>query len=207
MRAERLAVLLSGRGSNFAAIARSCAAGLIPIPIVAVVSNRPDAGGIQHAREIGLPAHIVDHREYDSREKHEDAIARILHAAGADLIALAGYMRMLSPSFVDRFRHRIVNIHPSLLPSFPGVDAHAQAIAHGVKISGCTVHLVDDHIDGGPILVQRAVEVTEDDSVESLSERILGEEHVAYTDALAKLSRGYRVEGRKVIFEKMEDER
>jgi len=206
MRAERLAVLLSGRGSNFAAIARSCASGQIPIPIVAVISNRPDAPGIQHARDLGLAAHVVDHREYASREDHEAEVGRILAGAGADLIALAGYMRLLSPSFIARFRHRIVNIHPSLLPSFPGVDAQARAIEHGVKISGCTVHLVDEQLDAGPILVQRPVEVRHDDNVHSLSERILIEEHIAYTDALRKLCAGYRVEGRKVIFEKMKDE-
>ncbi len=204
MRATRLAVLLSGRGSNFAAIARACASGHIPIPIVAVISNRPAVAGLEHARELGLPAHLVDHREFPTREAHEAEVEAIVSAAGADLLVLAGYMRLLSPWFIDRFRNRIVNIHPSLLPSFPGLDAQAQALGHGVKISGCTVHLVDEQLDGGPILVQRAVEVLNGDTEESLASRILAQEHVAYPDAIRKLSGGYRVEGRRVLFESEE---
>jgi phosphoribosylglycinamide formyltransferase 1 len=202
MRATRLAVLLSGRGSNFAAIARASASGWIPIPIVAVISNRPDAAGLVHARDLGLPAHLVDHGKFPSREEHEAELAKLVSQAGADLIALAGYMRLLSPWFIERFRNRIVNIHPSLLPSFPGLDAQAQALAHGVRVSGCTVHLVDEQLDGGPILVQRAVEVMADDSVESLSSRILVEEHLAYPDAIRKLSGGYHVDQRRVIFKR-----
>jgi phosphoribosylglycinamide formyltransferase-1 len=200
MRATRLAVLLSGRGSNFAAIARASASGTIPIPIVAVISNRPDAAGLAHARDLGFPALLLDHRKFPSRQAHEAELEQAVSGSGADLITLAGYMRLLSPWFIDRFRNRIVNIHPSLLPSFPGLDAQAQALAHGVRVSGCTVHLVDEQLDGGPILVQRAVDVMADDTVESLSSRILAEEHIAYPDAIRKLSGGYRVDQRRVIF-------
>ena len=199
----RLAILLSGRGSNFLAIHEAIAASRLPAEIAVVIANRPEAPGLSLARNAGYETHAIDHRLYKTRADHEDAvIARIDHAE-VDFICLAGYMRLLSPSFVRRFQHRIVNIHPSLLPSFPGVDAQAQAVQHGVRISGCTVHLVDQNLDAGPILVQRAVEVRDDDDAESLSARILAEEHLAYVDALIKLSRGTpRVEGRRVIFAK-----
>lgn len=199
MRAERLAVLLSGRGSNFEAIARACESGRIPASIVAVISNRPDAGGISIARSLGIATHVIDHRAFPSRESHEEEIARILVEAGADLVVLAGYMRLLGAGFIARFRNRIVNIHPSLLPAFPGVDAQRQALVHGVKISGCTVHLVDEMLDAGPIVLQRAVPVEDNDTVESLSARILAQEHLAYPRALALLCSGYRVDGRRVV--------
>lgn len=199
-RVERIAVLLSGRGSNFLAIARAAEAGTIPAKIVAVISNRPEAAGIVRAREMGLHAVVIDHRSYADRETHEDAVLSILEPAGADLIVLAGYMRLLSPRFISRFRDRIVNIHPSLLPSFPGVDAQRQAIEHGVKISGCTVHLVEEGLDCGPIVVQRAVEVSDSDDAESLSAKILPREHEAYVEAIRRLCGGYRVEGRRVVF-------
>lgn len=197
----RLAVLLSGRGSNFAAIHDAIARGVLDARIVCVVSNRPNAPGIEKARDWGYDAHVVDHKAFASRAAHEEEVLRILDAARPDFIALAGYMRLLSAAFVGRYRERIVNIHPSLLPSFPGVDAQAQAVAYGVKVSGCTVHLVDENLDAGPILVQRVVEVRDDDTGESLAARILHEEHTAYVEALVKLSRGnYRIEGRRVIF-------
>ena len=198
----RLAVLLSGRGSNFAAIHQAILDRKLKAEIVCVISNRPDAAGLSRAREAGLSAHLIDHRAFPTREAHEEEVLRILSAAGPDFICLAGYMRLLSPAFVAAFPHRILNIHPSLLPAFPGVDAQAQAIAHGVKISGCTVHFVDENLDAGPILVQRAVEVRDGDSAESLAERILEQEHIAYVDALVKLStRSWRVDGRRVVFE------
>lgn len=199
-RVERIAVLLSGRGSNFLAIARAAEAGTIPAKIVAVISNRPEAAGIVRAREMGLQAVVVDDRSYPDREDHEDAVLSILEPAGAELVVLAGYMRLLSPRFVSRFRDRIVNIHPSLLPSFPGVDAQRQAIEHGVKISGCTVHLVEEGLDCGPIVVQHAVEVSDSDDAESLSAKILPLEHQAYVEAIRRLCGGYRVEGRRVVF-------
>lgn len=194
-------MLLSGRGSNFAAIHDAIARGVLDAEIVAVISNRPAAPGIERARDLGLPAHIVDHHRFSSREAHEEAVLRILGEARPDFIALAGYMRLLSVEFVGRYRYQILNIHPSLLPAFPGIDAQAQAVAHGVKISGCTVHFVDENLDAGPIIVQRAVEVRDDDTAETLAARILVEEHIAYVDALVKLARGgYRVEGRRVVF-------
>jgi phosphoribosylglycinamide formyltransferase-1 len=197
----KLAILLSGRGSNFEAIHAAIAGGRLDARIVCVLSNRPDARGIERARQLGLPAHVFDHKRYPTREAHEEDVLRELAEAGPDFIALAGYMRLLSPAFVAAFPHRILNIHPSLLPSFPGVDAQAQAVAYGVKVSGCTVHFVDENLDAGPILVQRAVVVREDDDASTLAARILEQEHEAYVEALVKLAtRRYRVEGRRVVF-------
>lgn len=184
----RLAVLLSGRGSNFQAIDQAIRRGELDAEIVTVISNRPDAPGIARAREQGYGAHVVDHKAFPSRAAHEEAVLRLLDDARPDYIVLAGYMRLLSPSFVDRWRNRILNIHPSLLPAFPGVDAQAQALKAGVKTSGCTVHFVDENLDAGPVIVQREVPVLPDDTVESLSERILAEEHKAYVEALRKLA-------------------
>ena len=197
----RLAVLLSGRGSNFQAIHEAVQRGELDAEIVCVISNRPDAPGIQRARDFGYAAHVIDHKAFANRATHEDEVLRVLDEARPDFIALAGYMRLLGASFIEHYRHRIVNIHPSLLPAFPGVDAQAQAVAYGVKVSGCTVHLVDEHLDAGPILVQRVVEVREDDTAETLAVRILTQEHEAYVEALAKLAKGWRVEGRRVVFE------
>lgn len=197
----RLAILLSGRGSNFQAIHDAVKSGTLDAEIVLVVSNRPDAPGIESARKYGYDAHIVDHKAFANRTAHEEEVLRLLDAARPDFIVLAGYMRLLSASFVSRWRDRILNIHPSLLPAFPGVDAQAQAVAHGVKVSGCTVHFVDEHLDAGPILVQRPVPVYDDDTADTLAARILIEEHVAYVVALRLLRGGYRVVGRKVLFE------
>jgi phosphoribosylglycinamide formyltransferase-1 len=198
----RLAVLLSGRGSNFQAIDEAICNGDLPAEIVCVISNRPEAPGIERARERGYAAHVIDHKAFPSRAAHEEAVLRVLDDARPDFIALAGYMRLLSAPFIERYRHRILNIHPSLLPAFPGVDAQAQALAHGVKVSGCTVHLVDENLDAGPILVQRAVAVHDDDTADSLAGRILEQEHEAYVDALTKLAtRRHRLDGRRVVFE------
>jgi phosphoribosylglycinamide formyltransferase-1 len=196
----RLAVFLSGRGSNFAAIHQAIVEKRLDAEIVAVISNRADAPGIARAAEWGLPPHVIDNRDFGSREAHEQKIAEVLREARPDFIALAGYMRLLSSSFIAAYRNRIVNIHPSLLPAFPGVDAQAQAIAHGVKISGCTVHFVDELLDSGPIIVQRAVDVLDDDTAETLSVRILVQEHEAYVEALQILATGhYKMVGRRVI--------
>ena len=196
----RLAVLLSGRGSNFAAIHDAATRGALDAQIVAVISNRPDAQGLQRAQEWGYAAHAIDHRAFASRADHEAAVLRVLEEARPDFIALAGYMRLLSATFIERWRNRILNIHPSLLPAFPGVDAQAQAIAHGVKVSGCTVHFVDEALDAGPILVQRAIKVLDEDDADSLSARILVEEHQAYVEALQLLAAGnYRIDGRRVL--------
>jgi phosphoribosylglycinamide formyltransferase 1 len=197
----RLAILLSGRGSNFEAIHQAIGTRVLPAEIVCVISNRPDAPGIARARELGYDAHVIDHKSLVSRDAHEEGVSRVLESAKPDYIALAGYMRLLSTAFVERWRHRILNIHPSLLPAFPGVAAQAQALAYGVKVSGCTVHFVDEHLDAGPILVQRAIDVREDDSAESLAARILVEEHQAYVEALVQLAtRRHRIDGRRVVF-------
>jgi phosphoribosylglycinamide formyltransferase-1 len=197
----KLAVLLSGRGSNFEAIHQAIESGALDARIVCVIANRPDARGIERARELGLEARVFDHKRYPTRAAHEEDVLRALAEAEPDFIVLAGYMRLLSPAFVAAFPHRIVNIHPSLLPAFPGVDAQAQAVAYGVKVSGCTVHFVDEHLDAGPILVQRAVPVHDDDTAETLAARILEQEHAAYVEALVKLSTmNVRVDGRRVVF-------
>ncbi len=197
----RLAILLSGRGSNFQAIHEAVQRGELDAQIVCVISNRPDAPGIQRAREYGCDTHVLDHKTFANRAAHEEEVLRVLDAARPDFVVLAGYMRLLSASFVEHFRNRIINIHPSLLPAFPGVDAQAQAVAYGVKVSGCTVHFVDEHLDAGPIIVQRIVAVRDDDTAETLGARILVQEHEAYVEALKKLTRPHRVDGRRVIIE------
>ena len=198
----RLAVLLSGRGSNFQSIHEAIQRGALDAEIVCVISNRPDAPGIERAREYGYAAHAIDHKAFPNRAAHEEEVLRVLDAARPDFIALAGYMRLLGKAFIERYPNRILNIHPSLLPAFPGVDAQAQALAYGVKVSGCTVHFVDEHLDAGPIVVQRAVDVRDDDSAETLSARILVQEHEAYVEALQKLAtRPWRVADRRVVFD------
>src|SRR5437867_317271 len=198
----RLAILLSGRGSNFQAIHDAIAAGRLDAMIACVISNVPQAPGLARARELGLSSHSIDHRAYSTRPAHEEEVLRVLAEAQPDFICLAGYMRLLTPAFVAAYPNRILNIHPSLLPAFPGVDAQAQAVAYGVKVSGCTVHFVDQNLDAGPIIVQRAVPVLDRDTAESLAARILEQEHVAYVDALVALStRSWRIEARRVIFE------
>jgi phosphoribosylglycinamide formyltransferase-1 len=198
----RLAVLLSGRGSNFAAIHQAIVEGRLDAEIVCVISNQPDAPGLARARELGLSAHAINHRDYPSRAAHEEEVLRVLAEAEPDFICLAGYMRLLTPVFIAAWPHRILNIHPSLLPAFPGVDAQAQALAHGVKVSGCTVHFVDENLDAGPIIVQRTVPVRDDDTVDTLAARILAQEHVAYVEALVALAtRAWRIEGRRVMFQ------
>ena len=183
---RRLAILLSGRGSNFEAIADAVTDARIPDSvIVAVISDVPGALGLQRAKERGLPVFAVDRREFASRREHERAIERILDAARPSVICLAGYMRLLSPEFVGRYRGRILNIHPALLPRFPGLDAQRQALEAGEPISGCTVHYVDEGTDTGPPILQRRVPILPEDTVESLSARILEQEHIAYPEAIA----------------------
>ena len=197
----KLAVLLSGRGSNFQAIHDAIQRGELAASIVCVITNRPDAPGIARARAYGYAAHILDHKTFANRAAHEEAVLRVLDEARPDFICLAGYMRLLGAAFIERWRNRILNIHPSLLPSFPGVDAQAQAVAYGVKVSGCTVHFVDEQLDAGPIVVQRAVPVQEGDTAETLAARILVQEHAAYVEALRKLAGQWRIDGRRVIFD------
>jgi phosphoribosylglycinamide formyltransferase-1 len=198
----RLAILLSGRGSNFGAIHQAIVQRELQAEIACVISNQPDAPGLARARELGLSAHLINHRDYATRAAHEEEVLRILAEAEPDFICLAGYMRLLTPVFIAAWPHRILNIHPSLLPAFPGVDAQAQALAYGVKVSGCTVHFVDENLDAGPIIVQRTVPVRDDDTVDTLSARILEQEHIAYVEALVALTtRRWRIEGRRVIFD------
>jgi len=198
--ATPIAVLLSGRGSNFLALHAAIERGEIPARIVLVVSNVADAPGLARARELGLPAVAIPHQGL-SRRAHEEKVIAALRQAGAEWICLAGYMRLLSPQLVGAFPRRIVNVHPSLLPAFPGLDAQGQALAHGVKVSGCTVHLVDEGLDSGPIAVQRTVPVLDGDTPHTLAARILKQEHQAYPEALRRLlTEPWRVEGRRLLF-------
>jgi phosphoribosylglycinamide formyltransferase-1 len=195
-----LGILLSGRGSNFVAIADSIEAGRIPDARIAVViSNKADAPGIATARERGLEAAVIPSKG-KPREEHDREVVAALKQAGADLVCLAGYMRLLSPWFVQQFPHRILNIHPSLLPAFPGLEAQEQAFAYGVKVSGCTVHFVDEELDHGAIIVQKAVPVLAEDDEHSLALRILEQEHVAYTEAINIVLKGqFTLRGRRLV--------
>ena len=196
---KRLGILLSGRGSNFLAIADSIASGRLDAEIAVVISNRQDAPGITLARERGLKALVLPSAGLD-REIYDRQLVAELEKNNVGLVCLAGYMRILSGYFIHRFPMRILNIHPSLLPAFPGLDAQHQALEHGVKFSGCTVHFVDDGLDSGPILKQAVVPVLDDDTAESLSARILEQEHRIYTEAIALVLSGrYRLEGRRVV--------
>jgi len=185
---SRLAILLSGRGSNFEAIAAAVESGKIrEAEIVAVISDVPHARGLARARERRFPAHAVDGRLYPDRREHEEEILRILETARPDLVCLAGYMRLLSPEFVARYRGRILNIHPSLLPKFPGLHAQRRALEAREPVSGCTVHFVDEGTDSGPVILQRRVPILPGDTEESLSARILAEEHLAYPEAVSRV--------------------
>ena len=195
----RLGILLSGRGSNFEAIARNVLGGKLPCEIGLVFSNKPEAAGLQTARELRLP-HVAIKSAGVERTAFDAQVVELLQKHRIDWVCLAGYMRLLSGTFVSQFTGRILNIHPSLLPAFPGLDAQYQALAHGVKVTGCTVHFVDEDLDSGPILLQAAVPVFDNDTVESLSARILIEEHKIYSEALAWVLHGdYRIEGRRVL--------
>jgi len=182
---HRIGVLISGRGSNLAALLAASQDGRVPSPIAMVVSNVADAPGLDHARKAGVPFQVVDHRRSSTRQEHDKKVADVLEATGITLVCLAGYMRLLSPWFVQRFPDRILNIHPSLLPAFPGLHAQRQALRHGVKVTGCTVHLVDEHLDAGPIILQKAVPIEDQDDEQALSARILEQEHLLYPEALS----------------------
>ena len=199
----RLGILISGRGSNFEAIARNVAAGTIDAEIAAVISNRPEAKGLETARRLDLPAVCIPSKGLD-REVYDRMVLEELRARKVELVCLAGFMRLLSATFIRAYPNRILNIHPSLLPAFPGLDAQRQALDHGVRISGCTVHFVDEHLDSGPILIQAPVPVKDDDTVDTLSARILEQEHRIYSEALRLVIGGnYHIEGRRVIFGKV----
>jgi phosphoribosylglycinamide formyltransferase-1 len=196
----RLGILLSGRGSNFLAIADSIRAGrLHGVEIAVVISNVAEAPGLDAAQKLDLPTALFVSKGRKRADHDADVIA-CLQAHRVDLVCLAGYMRLLSPGFIAAFPHRILNIHPSLLPAFPGLEAQEQAFAYGVKVAGCTVHFVDEELDHGPIVVQRAIPVLDDDDAESLAHRILAEEHLAYTDAIRLVASGaYQIRGRRYV--------
>ena len=197
---KNIGILLSGRGSNFEAIARNIASGKIPNARIAVViSNRVDSGGIEIARRLGLEASVIPSKG-KAREDHDREVVAVLQQHNVDLVCMAGYMRLLSPWFVKQFPHRILNIHPSLLPAFPGLEAQEQAFAYGVKVAGCTVHVVDEELDHGAIIVQKAVTVLADDDERSLSARILEQEHIAYSEAINIVLEGnFNIIGRRLV--------
>ena len=199
---KNLGILLSGRGSNFVAIADSLADGRIPDARIAVViSNRPDAPGVETARHRGLNAIAIPSKGR-AREEHDREVAAALAQNKVDLVCLAGYMRLLSPWFVQQFPGKILNIHPSLLPAFPGLEAQEQAFAYGVKVSGCTVHFVDEELDHGAIVVQKTVPVLETDDEHSLAARILGQEHIAYSEEIKIVLEGkFKISGRRLVRE------
>ena len=197
---QRLGILLSGRGSNFMAIAEAIREGRLPGAEIAVVlSNIPDAAGLKIARELGLPA-IAIPSAGRKRAEHDAEVVAALRQHRVDLVCLAGYMRIISPDFVRAFPNRILNVHPALLPAFPGLDAQAQALEFGVKVAGCTVHFVDEAVDHGAIILQRVVPVLDDDTPETLSARILEQENIAYTEAIARVLSGeFHLSGRRYI--------
>ena len=207
---DKLGILLSGRGSNFEAIADSIAAGRIPAQIAVVISNKADAVGLHAARSRGIPALALPYNappqgsslelRNAAREQHDRAIAAALQTAQVDLVCLAGYMRLISPWFVHQFPQRILNIHPSLLPAFPGLDAQQQALDYGVKFSGCTVHFVDEYLDHGTIILQKVVPVLDGDDAHALAAGILQQEHLAYTEAINMVLSGkWKVVGRQYV--------
>jgi phosphoribosylglycinamide formyltransferase-1 len=197
---HRLGILLSGRGSNFVAIADNVAAGKIPnAEIALVISNRPGAPGLEEAQRRGLDARVIPSKGLE-REQYDRQVVAVLKEKNVELVCLAGFMRLLSPYFVSQFPCRVLNIHPALLPAFPGLEAQRQALEHGVKITGCTVHFVDENLDAGPIILQAAVPVLDADTAETLSERILKEEHRIYSEAInIVLSGEWQIVGRRVV--------
>ena len=196
---KKIGILLSGRGSNFEAIADSIKAGRLHAEIGIVISNRADAPGLESAKGRGLNAQLIPSKGR-VREEHDADVVAALKQAQVDLVCLAGYMRLLSPEFIRAFPNRIVNIHPSLLPAFPGMDAQKQALEYGVKVTGCTVHFVDEHLDHGPIILQKTVPVLDGDDVPTLSARILEQEHAAYSEAIALVLSGeVEVQERRVV--------
>jgi phosphoribosylglycinamide formyltransferase-1 len=197
---RRIAVLISGRGSNLQALVDAIGDGRLDAGIAVVISNRPDAQGLERARAAGIPAVTIDHRTFASRDRFEQALVDELRARDVALVCLAGFMRLLGPTVLDAFPHRILNVHPSLLPAFPGVDAQRQAWTHGVRVAGATVHLVTGELDGGPIVVQGAVPVRDDDTPETLAARILIEEHRLYPEAVKiVLEGGWQIDGRRFV--------
>jgi phosphoribosylglycinamide formyltransferase-1 len=201
MARTKLGILISGRGSNMMSIVAACEDGTIPADVAVVVSNKASAAGLSWARDRGLKTAMLSHKDFPDRGSHDRAIVEVLRREGVEWVCLAGYMRLLSQEFIDAYPNRILNIHPALLPAFPGLHGQRDALEWGVKVSGCTVHLVDVELDHGPIVVQRTVPVMDDDDVDALSGRILEQEHRAYPQALRLLlSEAWRIEGRRVVF-------
>jgi len=198
-----LGVLISGRGSNMKSIVEACESGELPARVGIVISNRADAPGIAWAAAHGLEVAVISHRDFSSRKAHDRAVVARLGEVGVDWVCLAGYMRLLSAEFVQAYPRRILNIHPALLPAFPGLDAQQQALDYGVRVTGCTVHLVDEELDHGPIVSQRVLEIRDQEDVESLKSRLILEEHRCYVEALKRLlGEKWNSEGRRLIFEK-----
>ncbi len=195
----RLGVLISGRGSNLQSLIGACADPAFPARIALVLSNVAGAAGLERAARAGLSTQVIDHKGFDRREAFDAALSAALEAAGVDLVCLAGFMRLLTPTFVEHWRDRLINVHPSLLPAYKGLDTHARAIADGARFSGCTVHFVRPDMDAGPILVQAAVPVAQDDTPETLAERVLACEHAIYPQAVRLIAEGrVRVEDERV---------
>lgn len=197
-----IAVLISGRGSNLQALIAAINRGELAARISVVISNRSEAAGLAHARDAGIETRVMPHRDHADRHAYDQALARVLGAANVELVCLAGFMRLLGPAFCEAFPLRVLNVHPSLLPAFPGVDAQRQAVEHGAKVSGATVHFVTPQLDAGPIIMQAAVPVFDDDTVDTLSGRILTVEHAIYPEAVKRILSGrWRLAGRRVMFE------
>lgn len=197
---KKLFVMISGRGSNFLKIYENIKNGILKAEICGVFSNKANAPGISKAKEMGLKTFVIESKNFKSRREHEIKIEEIIDYLKPDFIVLAGYMRILTEEFVKKYKWKIVNIHPAILPSFPGIEAQKRAFEYGVKFSGCTVHFVDEGVDSGPIILQRIVPVFDDDTPEKLEERILEQEHIAYTEALKILiEKNWKVEGRRFI--------
>ena len=202
MALPKLGILISGTGSNMKSIVAACEAGEVPAEVGVVISNQADAPGIEWATKHGLDTAILSHKDFADRKAHDRAVVGHLQRAGVDWVCLAGYMRLLSAVFVEAYPNRILNIHPALLPSFPGLHGQHQAWEYGIKVSGCTVHLVDLELDHGPIVIQRSVPVFSDDSEDRLSARILEQEHIAYPEALkALLTLPWSLDGRRVVYD------
>jgi len=203
---KKLGILLSGRGSNFEAIAESVRTGRLPAEIAIVISNRADAPGLESARRRGLNTRLIPSKGR-VREEHDVEVVATLKKAQVDLVCLAGYMRLLSAEFIRAFPNRILNIHPSLLPAFPGLNAQKQAIDYGAKVSGCTVHFVDEHLDNGPIILQKTVPVLEGDDEHSLAARILEQEHIAYSEGISQVLSGeVEIQDRRVVRKRVQSE-
>lgn len=199
----RVGVLISGRGSNLQALIDAVRGGRLPATLQVVISNRPDAAGLLRAREAGIETIVVPHGEFATRDAYDVALIEALRMQDVDLVCLAGFMRLLGPAFCAAFPDAVLNIHPSLLPAFPGVDAQRQAFEHGVRVAGVTVHLVTPELDAGPIVAQEAISVLDSDTAETLAARLLEVEHRVYPAAVARiLAGGWRIEGRRVVFSK-----